>query len=345
MPRTPASPPREDALNPRILGCGHATPQRVVTNEEIEKELGLAAGWIERRTGVCARRICGPAESCSSLATASGRMALEAAGVDAAGIGLLLLATSTPDHVLPPTAPVVAAALGATSAGAIDLAGACAGFVYALSLADAWVRAHGAPVLVVAANILSRRLDPTDPSVRSVFADGSGAVLVGPGTDDLGLRSFALGADATQADKIRVEAGGSVRPIDASTYRDGAHYLRIHDAGAVFTAAVEGMARVSDLALQRAGVRSIDIDRWIPHQANARILARAGARIGIDEDRWISILRDWGNSSAASVPTALSLAARSGRLEPGHRILLSAVGAGMVEAAAVLDWTPQGVSR
>jgi 3-oxoacyl-[acyl-carrier-protein] synthase-3 len=326
-------------VNPRILGCGHATPQRVVTNEEIETELGLGSGWIERRTGVRTRRICGPDEYCSTLAISAGSMALEHARVDASDLGLLLLATSTPDYPLPPTAPAVAAALGTRDCGAVDLAGACAGFLYGLSMAAGWTTMHQAPALVVASNVLSRRLDPSDPTVRAVFADGAGAVVVGPGTDDQGLRSVALGSDGELAASIRVEAGGSVRPIDQLVHEQGAHFLRIHDGPAVFTSAVEGMIRISNLAMDRAGVVPIEIDRWIPHQANRRILNRVGDRLSIESHRWVSILETWGNSSAASLPTAMSVAAHVGGLKPGQKILLSAVGAGMVEAAAVLDWT------
>lgn len=326
-------------MKPRILGCGHATPGLVVTNDELERELGLESGWIERRTGVLQRRICGPDESCSTMAVEAGAMALEHARVPASELGLVLLATSTPDYPLPPTAPVVAERLGAAAPGAVDLAGACSGFLYALSLAAGWAQLNHAPALVIASNVLSRRLDPTDPSVRAVFADGAGAVVVGPGTDSIGLRSFALGSDGSRADAIQVEAGGSVRPIDAEVFSDGAQYLRIHDGAGVFTSAVEGMARVSNLALQQAGLSHIDVHRWIPHQANSRILARVGQRLNIDEDRWVTILETWGNSSAASLPTAMSLAAHDGELRAGECILLSAVGAGMVEAAAVVDWT------
>ena len=326
-------------MKPRILGCGHATPQREVTNDEIEGELGLAAGWIERRTGVRTRRICGPDEQCSTLAVSAGSMALEHAGVAPTDIGLILLATSTPDYPLPPTSPAVASALGATDCGAVDLAGACAGFLYALSMAAGWVAMHQAPALVIASNVLSRRLDPTDPSVRAVFADGAGAVILGPGTDDVGLQSVALGSSGDRARAILVEAGGSVRPIDAATYEEGAHFLRILDGPAVFTAAVEGMTRISNQAMDQGGVVPIEIDRWIPHQANKRILDRVGSRLQIDSHRWITILETWGNSSAASLPTAMSTSAHLGGLKPGQKILLSAVGAGMVEAAAVLDWT------
>jgi 3-oxoacyl-[acyl-carrier-protein] synthase-3 len=326
-------------VNPRILGCGHATPQRVVTNEEIETELGLGSGWIARRTGVRTRRICGRDEHCSTLAISAGSIALEHAEMNASDLGLLLLATSTPDYPLPPTAPVVASALGAQGCGGVDLAGACAGFLYGLSMAAGWATMHQTPALVVASNVLSRRLDPSDPSVRAVFADGAGAVVLGPGTDNQGLLSVALGSDGDRAGSIRVEAGGSVRPIDPSVHEQGAHFLRIHDGPAVFSSAVEGMIRISNQAMDQAGVIPIEIDRWVPHQANRRILDRVGSRLKIEPHRWVSILETWGNSSAASLPTAMSIAAHAGGLKPGQKILLSAVGAGMVEAAAVLDWT------
>ena len=331
-------------MNPRILGCGHATPGLVVTNDEIEGELGLESGWIERRTGIRERRVCLPDESCSTLAIQAGRMALEQAGVPAPEVGLVLLATSTPDYPLPPTAPVVASALGAGTPGAIDLAGACAGFLYALSLGSGWVQQNSAPALVVASNVLSRRLDPSDPSVRAVFADGAGAIVLGPGTDSSGVRAVVLGSDGERSSAIRVEAGGSVRPIDELVHQEGAHFLRIHDGAAVFSSAVEGMTRASQRALDRSGTSHIDIHRWIPHQANSRILDRVGRRLGIEESRWVTTLETWGNSSAASLPTALSIAAGRGELDAGDSVLLSAVGAGMVEAAAVVEWTAGGRS-
>lgn len=325
----------------RITGFGHATPQRAVLNAELERELGLASGWIERRTGVLARRICGDDESCSTLAITAARRALEQSKVDPNEVGLLLLATSTPDYLLPPTAPAVAHTLGCRRAGAIDLAGACAGFLYALGLAEGAVRSSGRPAVVVAANVLSRRLDPRDPSARAIFADGAGAVvLTHPSTDvDSGasLRSHVWGNDGSQADAIRIGAGGSVRPIDAGAVEEGLHFLRIERGSAIFTHAVEGLVRAGRAALDRAGLSSTDVDLWVPHQANARILQRAGARLEIEPDRWMSILEEWGNSSAASIPTALSLASESGRMPKGTKILLTAVGAGLVEAAAVLE--------
>lgn len=324
-----------------LVGTGHASPQRRVGNAEIEAELALESGWIERRTGIVERRICGPDESCSTLATTAGARALQDAGMDPADLGLVVLATSTPDHLLPPTAPVVARRLGAHAAGGFDLAGACAGFLYGLGVGASWAATLRRPVLVVAANVLSRRLDPTDAGARAVFADGAGAVVVSPepGPNCGRLRSIAVGADATHADAIRVTAGGSVRPMDLDAVREGLHFLRIERGSIVFQEAVRGMVRAARAALADAGTTTDAVDLWIPHQANRRILERVGRELAIDDARRVEILDRWGNSSAASIPTAMSIHRETATPTGPSTWLLTAVGAGLVEAAAVIDWT------
>lgn len=324
-----------------LVGTGHASPQRTVDNATLETELGLAPGWIERRTGILTRRICGPDESCSTMAVEAGRRALEDARLDASRLGLVVLATSTPDHLLPPTAPTVARGLGAHAAGGFDLAGACAGFLYGLGVGASWVATFDVPVLVVAANVLSRRLDPTDAGSRAVFADGAGAVVLSPEpTADCGrILALDVGADATHADAIRVTAGGSVRPIDLDAVREGLHYLRIERGSVVFQEAVRAMVRTARKAVAAAERTMDDVDVWIPHQANRRILDRVGRELAIEADRRVEILDRWGNSSAASIPTALSLY-RSETTRPGRSTwLTTAVGAGLVEAGAVIEWT------
>lgn len=324
-----------------LLGTGHASPQRCVGNAELEAELSLEPGWIERRTGIVERRLCGPDESCSTLAITAGRAALDDAGLDPADLGLVVLATSTPDYLLPPTAPLVARALGAHAAGGFDLAGACAGFLYGLGVGASWALTMRRPVLVVAANVLSRRLDPADPGVRAVFADGAGAVVVSPeaGRNCGRLRSIAVGADARHADAIRVTAGGSVRPMDLDAVREGLHFLRIERGSIVFQEAVRGMVRAARAALAEADATTDDVDLWIPHQANRRILDRVGRELAIGTDRRLEILDRWGNSSAASIPTAMSIHRETEPATDRSTWLLTAVGAGLVEAAAVIDWT------
>ncbi len=182
----------------RIAGLGHYVPARTVLNAEIEAGLGLEAGWIEARTGIRARRWAEPGETLSGIAEKAGEMALNMAGIDRASVGLMLLATSTPDHLLPPSAPLVAHRLGLSRSGAVDLAGACAGFIYALTFADAFVRAHDKPALVVAANILSRRINPSERASAILFADAAGAVLLVPsGQAGDGILGASLAADGS----------------------------------------------------------------------------------------------------------------------------------------------------
>lgn len=197
-----------------IIGVGHYAPLRVVPNAEIEAQLGLEPGWIKRRTGIEARRYAADGEALSDIAIKAGEMALVGAGVPRSDIGLLLLATSTPDHLLPPTAPLVAYRLGLTNAGGIDMAGACAGFIYALTLADSFVRSHGTRVLVIAANILSRRINPAERASSVLFADAAGAVLLAPGVrSNAGVRGAHLAANGEHYDLISIPGGGSRKPF------------------------------------------------------------------------------------------------------------------------------------
>lgn len=197
-----------------IIGLGHYAPEKIVANAEIEGRLGLEPGWIKRRTGIEARRYAADSEALSDTAIKAGEMALEGAGIDRREIGLLLLATSTPDHLLPPTAPLVAYRLGLANARGIDMAGACAGFIYALTLADSFVRSHQTRVLVIAANILSRRINPADRASSVLFSDAAGAVLLGPSErSDAGLRGAHLAAKGEHYGLISIPGGGSRRPF------------------------------------------------------------------------------------------------------------------------------------
>ena len=202
----------------RMAGFGHAVPSRCVDNAEIETSLGLEAGWIERRTGIRTRYWAQEGDALSGLAARAGRMALEDAEIGPDDIALTLLATSTPDHLLPPSAPLLAHRLGLARSGAIDLAGACSGFLYALTLADGFVRAHGRAVLIVAANILSRRINPAERASAVLFADAAGAVVLKPCREaQRGLLSADLVADGDGYDLIQIAAGGSSQPFSADT--------------------------------------------------------------------------------------------------------------------------------
>jgi 3-oxoacyl-[acyl-carrier-protein] synthase III len=317
-----------------IIGLGHDAPQRRVANADLEARLGLEAGWIERRTGIVARRYAHDGEALTDLAAGAAEMALGQSGIDRSRIALTLLATSTPDHLLPPSAPLLAHRLGLTGSGAIDMAGACAGFLYALVLADGFARAHGVPVLVVAANILSRRINPQDRASCVLFADAAGAVVLAPsdraGTGVLGA---SLAAEGGAYDLIQIAAGGSRRPFAPDVPVEDT-LMTIPDGKAVFTKAVDMMVATSRAALAQAGLTVADIDCFVPHQANARIMAAVALKLGVAEDKMISTVAEYANSSAATIPFSLSFAARD-HLRPGAKILMCAAGAGLTGGAVV----------
>lgn len=318
----------------RIAGLGHFAPSRVVPNAELEASLGLEHGWIERRTGIRSRRWAGPDETLSTMAEQAGDMALATGGVSRDAVGLVLLATSTPDHPLPPTAPLVAHRLG-LRAGAVDLAGACTGFVSAMALADAFVRRHDKAALVIAANILSRRINPSERSSAILFADAAGAVVLAPSDEeDQGVLGASLASDGSGYDLIRIPAGGSNRPfatdVDIADTR-----MTITDGREVFVRAVEMMSACSREALSDAPLASHEISRFVPHQANARIISAVTRNLGIGGDRVIATIADHGNSSAATIPLSLSLSHEAAPLQRGEKLLLTAAGAGMIAGALV----------
>jgi 3-oxoacyl-[acyl-carrier-protein] synthase-3 len=321
----------------KILSVASAIPEATVGNAALEDRLGLERGWIERRTGILQRPVAGPGEATSDLAIQAGECCVAQSAFDAGEIGLLLLATSTPDHLLPPTAPLVAHRLGLTHAGAIDLAGACAGFVYALVLAAGYVQSSRKAALVVGANVLTRRLNPKDAGTTALFSDGAGAALLVPAETSHFLGSY-LGANGALYDAIGIPAGGSREPMSAGAMAEGRHFMTIRRGSALFKHAVQGMAFAGNEALRTAGLSITNVDWWIPHQANVRMTHDTGVLLGIPAERTISVLDKYGNSSAATIPIALAHGIQSGRIRQGQTLLLTAAGAGMLTAALVLRW-------
>lgn len=322
-----------------ILGFGHAVPERRVLNAEIEERLGLGPGWIERRTGIVERRWAAPEDTLSDLAAAAGRMALaeaESRGLDRAAIGLTLLATSTPDHLLPPSAPLVAHKLGLAGCGAADLAGACGGFLYALVMAEAFVRTSGVPALVIAANLLSRRINPAERGSCVLFADAAGAVVLAPDTrPDAGVLAAHLASDGAGYGLIQVPAGGSSRPFAPDLPVEDTR-MTITDGQAVFVEAVRLMSDSARRALDRAGLTGEDISHFAPHQANARLMNAVAHNLVIPDAKMLSSVTHFGNSSAATIPLTLSLAHAKRPFKAGETILMSAAGAGLTGGACVL---------
>jgi 3-oxoacyl-[acyl-carrier-protein] synthase III len=320
----------------RIAGFGHYVPDRRVENAEIEARFGLESGWIERRTGIRARRWAAPHEALTDLAVKAGDMALDDAGIARDDVALTLLATSTPDHLLPPSASLLAYQLNLSNSGAIDLAGACSGFLYALALADGFVRTQGKPVLIVAANILSRRINPEERSSAILFADSAGAVLLVPSSSSkTGILGLDLASDGSHYGLISIPAGGSRKPFTGGM--DPKELLMTMSNGkSVFSQAVRMMTRCSLRAMEQAGLTPANIDRFVPHQANVRLFEAVCKNLGLASSKTVRTIEEFGNSSAATIPLSLSLANRDRPLVPGERLLLTAAGAGLAGGSIVL---------
>lgn len=307
-----------------IASVAVSLPADVVENAAISERLGVAEGWIERRTGIRARRIAGPGERLDAHATAAAQRALDLAGVEAGELDMVLVATTTADELLPNAAPLVAHALGAERAGAFDIGAACTGFLSALAVGSAQIEAGRArAVLIVGADFMSRITDPDDRATAAVFADGAGAsVLVGsPGASRIG--PVILGADGDGARYIQV--GREERLIR----------MRGHET---FREAVTRLSLATMQAAAAAEVTLEEIDLFVYHQANSRILAAVGERLGLPSDRVVDCIGDYGNTSAATLPLALWYAEQEGRLATGDRVLLSAFGAGFTWGGAVVEW-------
>jgi 3-oxoacyl-[acyl-carrier-protein] synthase-3 len=301
-----------------ITGWGIAVPDKIVTNEDLSATLDTSDAWITERTGIKQRHIGG---TTSELAIAAGRQALERAGRAPGEIDLLVLATTTPDAVVPGTSATVQDALG-TGGGAFDLNAACSGFVYALVAAHGMVLAGARRVLVIGSDTLSRITDWDDRSLAVIVGDGAGAVVLeatdGPGQ----LLSWDLGADGSLRHLLKCDTGG---------------YLFMNGRE-IFRHAVRAVVDSSLAALDRAGMEPSDVDVFVPHQANARIISAARERLGIPAEKCVVTIDRYGNTSSASVPLALADALETGLLQPGARVLMSGFGGGMTWASAVLRW-------
>jgi len=322
-----------------ITGWGTALPPRVVSNTELAATIGADAAWIEQRTGIIERRHANPGETTATLAARAGRSALSAAGVQARDLDLVVVATMTPDQPCPPTAPLVQHALGATAAGAFDVNAACAGFLSALAAASAMVRTGGAMrALVIGAEVMSRVVDPADAKTFVLFGDGAGAAVIESSQEQSGLMWTTLGADGSGSHLIGIPAGGSAMPTTAGTVAANAHVLSM-DGPEVFRAAVRTMVAASGRALMMGDLRPRNIDLFVCHQANLRIIRACAEKLGIPPERVYSNVERYGNTSAASIPLALAEAGSEGLLRDGSTVLIAAVGAGLTWGAGVLSWT------
>ena len=316
-----APPPLHGAA---ILSLGTALPDHSVASEAIGERVGVSAAWIESRTGVRERRIAEPGLRLSELAPAAGRAALERAAADPAELDLVIVATFTADELVPNAAPLVAAELGAGRAGAFDVGAACTGFLTALSLATAQIESGRAGhVLVIGADLVTRVTDFDDRRTAALFGDGAGAVVLGrvPGSGRIGPAV------------LRSDGGGA--PHIYATREESLIRMDGHET---FKAAVDRLAEVTLEALEAAGTTVGEVDLFVYHQANARILAAVAERLELPLNRVVNSIGTLGNTSAASIPLALAAAERDGALEPGARVLMAAFGAGFTWGAVTLEW-------
>jgi 3-oxoacyl-[acyl-carrier-protein] synthase-3 len=319
-----------------IAGWGVALPAGRLTNADLEQRVDTTDEWIVGRTGIRERRVAGDGESTATLAAEAGAAAIKKAGISPADVDLLVVATASPEQPIPHTGAFVGERIG-LRCGSFDLNAGCAGFVYEL-VVGAGMLSHGyRNILLVGAETLSRITDYSDRGTCVLFGDGAGSVVLQPATGDEGLLAMDLGCDGSAAGLLEIPAGGSRRPTSAATVAAGEHFLKMQ-GNEVFKRAVRATVETAERALARAGLTAADIDWFVPHQANLRIITAATQRLGIPDDRTIVNLDRYGNTSAASIPIALVEAVDDGRIADGDVVLLAGFGAGMAWASAVVRW-------
>lgn len=320
----------------KIIGLGMYAPPKELTNEDLEKMVDTSDSWIMERTGIRSRRIAEPGSACSDLCLEAARHALADAGVNPSEIDILVVGTCTPDMPLPSTACFLQHKIGAGRAFALDVSAACAGFLYALSTADAMIRAgRGKKALVVGGEILSTVTDFTDRNTCILFGDGAGAVVLSQCPEGEGVLSCHLYSDGNLWELIYAPGGGTVHPYGPEVAEKRMHAIRLA-GNEVFKQAVTRMAEVSIEALEKNGVSVSDIALVVPHQANMRIINAVGKRLGVAEEKVFVNLERFGNTSAASIPIALTEAREQGRFAKGDLVLLTAFGAGLTWGSALL---------
>lgn len=320
-----------------ISGIGSALPDLVISNQDLKQQYGMDPEWIEQRTGIRERRRAAAGESTSTLGIAAAREAIRNAGVSANDIDLIVLATFTPDYRGPSSACLVQAALG-LSAPAFDVQAACAGFMYALATAGQFVATGNSRLaLVIGSDVVSHCCDAGNRSTAPLFGDGAGAVLLGAGRPDQGLLSYELGSDGSLADTLLCPVGGSMEPATPEAVAAGRHYLQM-EGRKVYKWAVETVTDSIGLIIERSNVTVADIDLFVLHQANIRIIDHAMKELGIPAHKVVNNLDRVGNTSAASIPLVLAEASQAGRLKTGDLVMMCGFGAGLTWGTGLFRW-------
>lgn len=322
-----------------IAGIGHYLPERILTNAEIEALVETSDEWIVSRTGIRERRIAAPEQASSDLGLEAAREAMADAGVGPDDLDLIIVGTATPDMLFPATACVLQDRLGAKRAGAFDLSAACSSWVYGIAVAHGYVSSGMAEtVLVVGAETLSKITNWKDRSTCVLFGDSAGAAVIRPCEPGQGFLSFYLGADGAGGPLISLPGGGSRYPASYETIERGDHYLQMNGRE-VYKFAVRLIPKAIEEAASRAGVRLEDVDWFIPHQANIRIIDAAAERLGQPREKFFINVERFGNTSSASVPVALYEAVRGGKIRRGDLTVMVAFGGGLTWASTALRWT------
>ncbi len=322
----------------RMTGLASAVPERILTNADLEKMVDTSDEWIYSRTGVRERRIVEEGQGASDLAVQCGRETLEKAGILAAELDLIIVATLTPDSPLPATACLVQAQLGAVNAAAFDLVAGCSGFVYGIATGSQFVKSGMYKnVLVIGVDVLSSLVDWQDRGTCVLFGDGAGSCLLQPGDAEEGVLAVHLGADGLNSRFLHVEAGGSKLPASLATVSARQHYIRMV-GNEIFKHAVREMENSLRQALMQCRLKAEDLNLLIPHQANLRIIDALRRRVGLEEEQVVVNIDRYGNTSAGSVPLALAEAEREGRMNKGDVVGLTAFGAGLTWGTVIIRW-------
>lgn len=322
----------------KISALGTFVPPRLLTNADLEKMVATTDKWITERTGIRQRHIVDKGMATSHLAVEAARKALEERGIAGSDVEAIFLATVTPDMMFPSTACLVQDRLGAKGAWGFDISAACSGFIYALQTGVKFVEsgAHK-KVLVIGSDVMSSIIDYTDRATCVIFGDGAGAVLIEPATDDNCVFDFVHEVDGAGGTSLFMPGGGSLHPATRETVEQKMHYVH-QDGQAVFKFAVRKMAEVSETILKRNGFSPKDVDVFVPHQANQRIILSTAERLGLRDEQVIINIDEYGNTTAGTIPLGLDTARKKGRLKKGSLVLIASVGAGFTVGATLFRW-------
>jgi 3-oxoacyl-[acyl-carrier-protein] synthase-3 len=324
------------AQNAGIIGMGHAYPEGILTNADLEKMVDTNDEWITTRTGIKQRHKAADDEYTSQFGVVSSLQALERAGLEPTDIEIIICATTTPDQIMPSTGALIQAQIGATNAGAMDVFAACSGFLYGLTMVESMIRTGQIRyALVIGAEVLTKYVDYTDRGTCVIFGDGAGAAVIGPVPVGKGILASKIRSDGRYEDQLYSPGGGTKLGTTHETIDNGDHFFKMK-GNELFKVAVRSMADISAEMLEKAGYSVEDVDIVIPHQANQRITDAVANRLGVPDEKVYSNIAEHGNTSSASIPIALDECIQSGRIKEGSLVLLTAFGGGVTWGGTVI---------